>query len=365
MDLTRRTLVKATAGVVATGGIAGCLDDVSSADVGLDSGYAAFFTLWDWAEQVSGDEIEFENPVGTGEAGHGWSPSGDLTREIADSGAFIYLDTPEFSWAQDIAATLESDYDAVAVIDGLEGLDDQLLGWDHEVDTAEHDHEEDDHSHDDDHSHENDSHDDHDHDDDHNHENDSHDDHDHDESSADPHVWLDPVLAQDIVDTIATGLADADPDNADTYEENAAAYRSELESLDERFEELVADADQQTVVFAGHDSFTYLQDRYGFEIHTPIGVSPQEDVSSSAISETIDLVDEEGIDTVLYDPFEAPEGQYPPLVETLLESSAATDAMELTHMSGTLSTWADNDWGYREQMEEINLPAFREALNAQ
>jgi len=342
MKLTRRALVKAGAGAVATGAIAGCLDDIDPASAEIDDGYAAFFTLWDWAERVSGDAIDFENPVGTGEAGHGWQPSGDLTRNVADTGAFVYLDTPEFSWAQDLAATLESDYDTVAVIDGLEGLEDRLLGWGHEVDTG--DHEGNDHD-------ENES--------------DDHEGHDHDETDYDPHVWLDPVIAGEIVDTIATGLADADPDNADTYEENAAAYVADLESLDERLQELFESADRRTAVFAGHDSFTYLQDRYGFELHTPVGVSPQETPSSGEISETISLIDDEGIETVLYDPFEAPDDEYPQLVETLLRDSNATDAMPLSHLSGTLSTWEAEGWGYREQMEEINLPALREVLDAQ
>jgi len=343
MKLTRRTLLKSGAGALTASTVAGCLDDISAADANFDAGYAAFFTLWDWAEGVSGDAIDFENPVGTGQAGHGWSPSGDLTRDIADAGVFVYFDTPAFSWAQDVAATLESDYDTVAVIDGLKGLDDQLLGWDHETTADGHDHESEDEG---------------------DHSNESHDGHANDEASIDPHVWLDPVLATEIVDTIASGLADADPDNAETYEENAASYTTDLESIDQQFTDLLETADRDIAVFAGHDSFTYLQDRYGFDIHTPVGVSPQEEPSASDISETIELVDAEGIETLLYDPFEDPDGAYP-LVETILEESAATDAMPITHLSGTLATWQDEGWGYREQMEEINIPAFRELLDAQ
>ncbi|WP_254763842.1 metal ABC transporter substrate-binding protein [Natrinema marinum] len=352
MDWTRRDVVKAGAGVAA-GALAGCLDDIEASDRSLDGGYAAFFTLWDWAQRVSGDAIAFENPVGTGQAGHGWSPSGDLTRDIADAGVFVYFDTPEFSWAQDIAATLEADYDDVAVIDGLEGLEEQLLGWDHEVETGGHggdgrhnDTEDGDHDE---------------HDGGGNHGDGGH---GHDESSIDPHVWLDPVLAGEIVGTIADGLADADPDNAGTYEEHADAYRDELEALDGQFEEVIDAANRQTAVYAGHDSFTYLQERYEFGIHTPVGVSPQEEPSPNDISETIDLVDSQGIETILYNPFEAVDGDYP-LVNTIVAESDATDAMPVTHLSGTFARWQDQNWGYLEQMQEINVPAFREALDAQ
>ncbi|ELZ01010.1 metal ABC transporter solute-binding protein, Zn/Mn family, partial [Natrialba asiatica] len=203
MELERRSFLAASSGSLAAGALAGCLDDVARGSEGVESGYAAFFALWDWADTIGGDAVTFENPVGTGEVGHGWEPEADLLAEIAKSDAFVYLDLPEFSWAQEAAATLESDYETVAVIDALEGLDDELLAWNHEHDSDEHD------GNDHDHGHEGDSHNqttdggngaEHDHDD-----GESHDGHDH--GAVDPHVWVDPVLAQRLVTTIADGLA--------------------------------------------------------------------------------------------------------------------------------------------------------------
>jgi len=82
------------------------------------------FTLNDWANQVAGDHASFEDPVDVGQLGHGWTPDGNLAAvDVASTDAFVYLDSSEFSWAQDLAATLEDDYDTVAVIDGLAGLE--------------------------------------------------------------------------------------------------------------------------------------------------------------------------------------------------------------------------------------------------
>ncbi|WP_306057916.1 metal ABC transporter substrate-binding protein [Natronococcus wangiae] len=351
MDVTRRTLLQGSAGALAAGTLAGCLDDVARQTEGVDSGYAAFFALWDWANAVSGDEADFENPVDAGELGHGWEPEGDLTADVAGTDAFVYLDSPEFSWAQDIATTLEEDYDDVAVVDVLDGLEDNLLDWDHDAD----------HEHEDEHDEEDD------HDDEHNEEHDHDDDgHDENDDNYDPHVWVDPVLAQDLVTNIADGLSDADPDAADVYEDNAADYNARLEELDEQFEAVVDEADRTVAVLAGHNSYQYLEERYGFELHAPIGVSPQDEPNHGEISETIDLIDEEGIDTILYDRFEATGGdEYPNLVETILEGSEATDAMPVSPTEGTLEEWNDKGWGYVEQMEEINILAFREGLGAQ
>ena len=93
MDLTRRSVLKAGAGGTAVG-LSGCL---ASPFEGEDSseGYAAFFTLWDWAEQVGGYHFSFVNPVEDVEMGHGWSPDGVITRNVASTDVFVYLNSPE------------------------------------------------------------------------------------------------------------------------------------------------------------------------------------------------------------------------------------------------------------------------------
>ena len=52
---------------------------------------------------------------------------------------------------------------------------------------------------------------------------------------GDPHVWLDPVLMQDLVREVQRGLTKADPKGARTYARNADALVAELDALDERY----------------------------------------------------------------------------------------------------------------------------------
>ncbi len=142
MDLSRRATLTG-GGALALGALAGCMNEPSGNGTDSDgteteaehSGYAAFFTLWDWAEHVAGDHMTFTNPVATGEMGHGWEPPVDIQRDIADTDAFIYLDTAEFAWAQDIAAGLEADYDDISVIDVMDGLESSLLPIDRDAAT--------------------------------------------------------------------------------------------------------------------------------------------------------------------------------------------------------------------------------------
>jgi len=350
MDQSRRSVLKRGAGLVGTGvavSLAGCSSTGGDGPDGggqeerdsgsFEGGYTAFFTLTDWANQIAGDRATFDDPVEVGRLGHGWEPSGALAADVAATDAFVYLDHPEFAWAQDLASTLESDYDSVAVIDGLAGLDGDLLAWDHGhddgSDTAEtgggHD-EEEQHSDDD------------------------------EGRQTDPHVWVDPVRSTAVVETIAAGLGDADPDNAETYADNAEAYAAELDEIDAAFASLAESATRDVAVIAGHNSFQYLEDRYGFRLHSPVGVSPQNEPTQSEIADTIEIVDREGIDTILYDRFGSTT-----LAEAILENSDATEMAAVSPAGGTTREWNEAGYGYLEQMTEINLPAFRRAFGAQ
>ena len=359
MNSTRRGLLKAS-GVVTAGVLAGCIGEDGSEPAAQgngdtdspdgDGGYAAFFTLYDWTQNVAGEHMDIINPVPTGEIGHGWEPTADLQTQMAESEIFIYLDSPEFRWAQDAVESIESEGTDVVTVNALEGID--LLEFDGHDHDHGHDDDHDDHHHDDDHD---DDHDDHHHDDDH----DDHDhDHDHEHGDYDPHVWVDPVLAQTCVDNIADGLAEADPDNADDYYDNAEAYKNELQDLHEQFESALADTHIDTLVLAGHDSFQYLAERYGFEIHSPQGVSPQDEATTSDIIDSIELVNELGISHVTYDYFESDN-----LAQQIVAESDAEEVATLTPAEGSTPEWNDDGWGYIEQMEEINLPTLEAALD--
>ncbi|OSP07927.1 ABC transporter substrate-binding protein, partial [Halorubrum ezzemoulense DSM 17463] len=134
MTHSRRSVLRRGAGLAVAGtaaSLAGCAGNGGGGSEGFDSGYAAFFTLNDWANEVAGDNASFEDPVDVGQLGHGWTPDGTLAADVAATDAFVYLDSPEFAWAQDLAATLESDYDTVATVDVLDGLEGDLLEWNH------------------------------------------------------------------------------------------------------------------------------------------------------------------------------------------------------------------------------------------
>lgn len=321
-DVSRRQVLLGT-GALAAASLAGCLGSEDA------DGYAAIFPLLDWTRQVSGDSLTFKSPVGDGRSGHGWSPSGDVTTDVASTDLFIYLDSPEFSWAQSIAETLEADYDDIATVDLFESIESHLIpvSEDHGDEEGE--------------SEENGG------------------------EFFDPHVWLDPVLVEGMVERIGEELAALDPDDGDQYRSNADAYRERVHGVHERLEQLVTESDLDVAVFAGHNSFRYTERRYGFELETPTGVTPDAIQSPNDVAGLIDVIETHDIDTVLYDPLEAPDPgeSLPQMVEVLFENSRVDAAEPLTPMGGTIDEWADQNWGWVEQMESINIESLTAALN--
>ena len=90
--------------------------------------------------------------------------------------------------------------------------------------------------------------------------------HEHDHAGADPHTWFDPNNVIVWVDNIEQALSTLDPNGTEIYEQNAVAYRSELEALDGWIRDRVAQVPpERRRLVTDHTAFTYFCAAYGFE----------------------------------------------------------------------------------------------------
>jgi ABC-type Zn uptake system ZnuABC Zn-binding protein ZnuA len=97
----------------------------------------------------------------------------------------------------------------------------------------------------------------------------------------DPHWWHDPTNVKAASDTMAAAFATSDPDNADAYRKNAAAFNERLATLDTEIRACLDQipADQRKIV-TDHDAFQYFTARYGV---TPVGaVIPSQSTQAQA-----------------------------------------------------------------------------------
>ncbi len=130
-----------------------------------------------------------------------------------------------------------------------------------------------------------------------------HGDHTHDLTGGDPHVWLDPLRAQDLVDITVSALSSMDPAAADFYRANGDAYRDELQAIHDEYIatiERIPEERRQLIVF--HDAYTYFEDRYGFEVIGVVIRNPQAEPSAREVAELNELVRDAGVNVVFREP---------------------------------------------------------------
>ena len=131
---------------------------------------------------------------------------------------------------------------------------------------------------------------------------DEHDDHGHDHGAGDPHFWQNPRFAVHYVNQIAAALIQVDPDNADYYQANAAAYIAQLEELDAYIAgqlETIPQGNRVMVTF--HDAFGYFGARYGLEVMAFVG-GHGGDVSAEDIASVLELVQDRGLPAIFTEP---------------------------------------------------------------
>ena len=119
------------------------------------------------------------------------------------------------------------------------------------------------------------------------------------EGRYDPHVWMDPKTWIAVVDEVTRALTEAQPAGAETFAQNAATYRAELDQLASYAAETVAQvpADQRVLVTA-HDAFSYFGRAFGFEVIGIQGISTNSEAGLNRISGLVDELVEREIGAV-------------------------------------------------------------------
>ncbi len=141
--------------------------------------------------------------------------------------------------------------------------------------------------------------------------------HDHAHGEFDMHFWLDPENAKAMVRSIEGALVETDPENADTYRQNAAGLVTQLDALSAEIEAEIAPVrGKGFIVF--HDAYHYFEERFGIEAAGSITVSPEVMPGAERIAAIKARVAELGATCVFAEPqFE------PKLVEVVIEGTGA------------------------------------------
>lgn len=115
----------------------------------------------------------------------------------------------------------------------------------------------------------------------------------------DPHVWMDVGGWTRAAESITEVLAELEPEHADEFRANSAAYREELSKLDAYAREALGSIPPgQRVLVTAHDAFSYMARAYGLEVRGIQGISTESEAGLKDINDLVSFLIERKIPAV-------------------------------------------------------------------
>ncbi len=204
-----------------------------------------FSILEDFVAQVGGDRVVVNSLVPPGTDPHSWEPTPREARMVAQADLLVANGGGFDDWLLDLVANAaRADSPVLFASQGLEAIDHQ-----HEHGGDEGDH------------------------------------------HGDPHYWLSVPNAIFYVEQITQSLVALSPENAPYFRERSKTYIEKLAELDAwmvgQFEAIPR---QDRVIVTYHNAFSYLSERYGFEVAEFLVVNPEGEPSPRDLAKLVDLL---------------------------------------------------------------------------
>ncbi|KAA3648354.1 MAG: manganese transporter [Chloroflexi bacterium] len=139
--------------------------------------------------------------------------------------------------------------------------------------------------------------------------------------TSDPHVWGDVALWSFAAESIRDTLVAADPDNAEIYNANYDAYKSDLDALHGwAIESIASIPDGQRKLVTAHDAFQYFGKAYNIEVFAPQGISTAAEASVADIQTAVDYIVTNDVPAIFF------ESAIPiDTVEAMIEGASARE----------------------------------------
>lgn len=303
--------------------------------------HTTVYPLQYFAERIGGDYVNVKSIYPAGANEHSFDPTQKDMIALADSDLFFYIGLGLEGFVENAKKTLENE--SVKLVPTADGISEEDLhistGHTHAEAIVEED--------------------------DHNHDHDGHDNHDEDATEAteeqqdhshehDAHVWLSPVISQQLAKVIKDELIAAMPEQEAIFNENYDALVTDLQLLHADFGEMAAEATSKTF-FVSHAAFGYIAGHYGFNQVPVAGLNSQSEPSQKELTNIVDLAKKENINYIFF------EQNVSSNLAKVIQQEVGADTLILHNLSVLTQDDLNNDEDYFTLMRH-NIDVLKQAL---
>ena len=173
-------------------------------------------------------------------------------------------------------------------------------------------------------------------------------------SDYDPHYWLDFENMKRVAKIIAQKLGEIELKKKSLFLQRAKEYEHMLSQLDEEYRKNLKNC-KKDEIFVNHNAYGYLASRYGFKVHSLVGLSPDAEPDPKRVENLLGEIKKEGVKFIFYEPFENSA------VLNSIAKDAGVTTMPLQPLGNITAKEAQKHLGYKEIMLE-NLHKLSQGL---
>lgn len=122
--------------------------------------------------------------------------------------------------------------------------------------------------------------------------------HVHNHGDENAHAWMSTELYAEMVGNIAEGLARADSEHREAYQNNAEQYCGEIQKLTDQISEVREELSGKNIIIF-HEAYEYVAQQYGMDVAYCLDLDEERQVSAGEVAEVMEQIQGNQVSVIL------------------------------------------------------------------